>query len=547
LTNLSLVQALLPDRHRRAIVSLFFGCLLAIGLGLFRDYSLPGDEEIQRVTGEVSLFYIFQKLPSRVQQKLVSPKAAALIAQKGQSTQLRTYRDRDYGVAFELPAAAIEQASRIDGTREKFLLRHALNFLVCLAGVGAFYTLAARRFRSWRVGLLGALLLVASPRLFADFFYNSKDAVFLAAFTGAVATAVPFIKRPTWRGALTHAFVCALAIDVRLMGTLVPAATLAFIALQAIRAAYTGRPVLAIVGVYSGLLVALVVAMWPFLWEAPLTNFVAAWRAMSNFVRAPGEILYWGQKVSDTNLPWHYTLVWIGITVPILYLLLWAGGTLSILWKVAQRRIRLYASESEWQDLLFLGLCLSPVVTVILLHSVLYNGWRQLYFLYPMLLLVAIRGLLTAWHWQPAHSIARRYWQPTLLLVIAGSLAIIMGRMVRLHPLENLYFNAFAPMPVNHYYETDYWGLGLRNGLEWVAQHDSRAQIRVYSTNNWALIVAHGILPLKTRSRLTPVLNEAQADYLLDSSLHGRLHRSTAPLHILWADNVHVLDIYKLN
>lgn len=541
-----LIKRFLPDRYRRLITTFFFGSLLGLGLSVLRDYSLPRDEEIQRVTGAVSLLYIFQKLPAQVQQKLLSPQAAALIAKKGPSNQLHTYPDRDYGVAFELPATAIEQALHLVSLREVFILRHFLNFLVCLAGIGAFYTLAARRFGSWRLGLLGALLLVLSPRLFSDYFYNSKDAVFLAAFAGAVATAVPLLRRPTWRGAVVHALVCALAINIRLMGILVPVATLALGGLQAVRGAYKGRPLLALAGTYCVSLAGLVVAMWPFLWEAPLTNFLLAWRAMSHF-RVHGQIMYRGALVYVNQLPWHYTLVWIGLTVPLLYLLLWAGGAAGILRQLAKRGRRLYATEAEWQDLFFLGLSLTPVAAVIALQSVLYNGWRQLYFLYPMLLLVALRGLVAAWEWLPPGRLARRYWQLALLVVVAGSLAVIAGRMVRLHPLENLYFNALAPTPIERYYETDYWSLSQRTGLEWVAQHDSRPLVRVTSNNPWSLLLAHKMLPDAMRRRLVPVLSAEKADYILDRTFDWHPTTATAPPQVLWADNVRILHIYKLH
>ena len=543
---MTLAQLLLPARHRRAITGLFFGGLLALGIGLFRDYGFSSDEEIQRLTGEVSLLHVFRQLPGAVQQRLLSPPAAALIAQKGAASQLRTYRDRDYGVAFELPAAALEQLVHPADTRAKFLLRHALIFLLSLAGIWAFYTLAARRFSSWRIGLLGALLLVLSPRQFADFFYNSKDAVFMAAFTGAVATAVPFIRQPTWRGALLHALVGAWAIDVRLMGTLVPAATLALVGGRAAGGAYRGRPVLAIASGYCALLAGLVVAMWPFLWEAPLTNFMAAWRAMSHF-RATGRILYHGQQVWTTNLPWHYVFVWIGITVPLLYLGLWAVGAAGILWRVGQRRRWLRARAAKWQDVLFLGLGLAPLATVVVLHSVLYNGWRQLYFIYPMLLLVALRGLRLLWHWPPPGQLGRRYWRPALAALVAGSLLVIGGRMARLHPLENLYFNAFAPTPVEFHYETDYGGLGIRSGLDWVVAHDARPQIRVYSTTQGQLVLAHQMMPLTTRRRLLPVPSPAEADYLLDDYYHWQPTPPATPFQVLRADNVHLLDIYKFH
>ena len=545
----TLAQRLLPDRYRHLSLLLFFVGVLALGLGVLRDFSLPGDEEIQRITGEVSLLYVFQKLPAPVQQRLLPARAAALIAQWQASTQLHSYRDRDYGVAFEMPAAALEQLLRVHEVRHIFLLRHLLNFLVCWVGFVAFYTLAARRFGSWRVGLLGTLLLVLSPRLFGDYFYNSKDAVFLACFTLAVAAAVPFVERPTWRRALGCALACALAIDVRLMGVLVPAATLFFMAWRTLRGEYgtsQGRHLARLGGLFAVALAALVVAGWPYLWEAPLANFVLAWRNMSHF-RTLAWLLYRGQLVWAGRLPWHYAPVWIGITVPLLYLVFFGVGVLAIGAAVGRRRARFYAG-AEWQDLLFLGLAVAPLLAVIGLHSVLYNGWRQLYFLYPMLLLVALRGLVAAWRWQPPTHLGRRYWQPALGLGVAAALAVVAGRMVRLHPLETLYFNALAATPLDDNYETDYWGMGTRNGLEWILAHDTRPRIRVGSPEPYHVVLAHQMLPPADRQRLVVTLDTAQIDYYLHNLARHHLYtvRYTHPAHELWADNVHVLNIFKL-
>ncbi|NML67431.1 hypothetical protein HHL22_19690 [Hymenobacter sp. RP-2-7] len=542
----TLAQRLLPDRYRCLSITVFFAVVLALGFGVLRDFSMPGDEEIQRVTGEVSLLYIFQKLPTGLQQRLLPPHAASLIAQKGKSVQLRHWRDRDYGVAFELPAAALEQLLRLRELRAIFLMRHVLNFLVCFAGFVAFYTLAARRFASWRLGLLGTLLLVLSPRLFGDNFYNSKDAVFLALFTLAVAAAVPFIERPTGRRALGAALAGALAIDVRLMGMLVPAATLAFIAWRTLGGHYRGQLRLPLLlGAYLVALMGLVVLGWPFLWEAPLANFMVAWRNMSHF-RASGALLYQGHLVRADQLPWHYALVWIGITVPLVYLLFFGIGTLGVAGSLVRRRAPC-AHAAAWQDLLFLGLALAPLATVIVLHSVLYNGWRQLYFLYPMLLLVALRGLVAAWHWQPPQGLGRRYWQPALALGVATSLAVVAGRMARLHPLETLYFNTLAPTPVERYYETDYWSLGLRGGLEWVLAHDSRPLIRVASNTGYPVVLGRQLLPPAGQARLVLADSAAQADYYFNAAAYA--FPLPVPyrqrIHTLWADNVRVLDIYK--
>ena len=538
------MQFLFPSRYRRSILLAFFGLLFAVGLRLVPDYGLTYDEEIQRVTGEVSLLYVFQQLPARWQQTLLPPQTAALVAAKGAAVQLSTYHDRDYGVAFELPAVAVEQLLRLHDARARFLLRHYLNFGVCFAGLLAFYWLAARRYASWRVGMVAVVLLVLSPRLFADFFYNSKDAIFAMLFTMAVATAIAFLRQPGWRTVGWHALACALAIDVRNVGVLVPAATLAVAGLQVLRGTYAARRAGAFATLYVVVLASLTVAFWPYLWEAPISNFIASLRSVSHY-RWTGTLLYQGQTLAAGAIPWHYPLVWMGLTVPLLYLGFWAVGTAGLLRRLARVRGWLAIREADWQDLLFLGLGLAPVAAIMLMHSALYDGWRHLYFVYPMLLLLALRGMLSAWHWRaPGHW--RAYWQPAVGVAIGSALVVIGVRMSRLHPLENLYFNALAPQPVGMYYETDYWNMGLLEGLQWIVRHDPRPHIRISASKLPAVAVSQLLLPATDRQRLEPVTDPALADYYLDSASYPHPAPYAQPSYTRWAEDVLVFRVYKL-
>jgi len=535
---------LLSDRYKRPIVAIFFGLLFLGGLRLVPDYGMGYDEEQQRIIGEVSLLYVFKQLPPALQQRLLSPQQAALLAAQGPSHELRTFRDRDHGVAFELPAAAIEQLLRPADWRTIFLLRHYLNFLVCFAGIVVFYQVATQLFASWRMGLLGAVLLVLSPRLFADYFYNSKDPVFMMLYLAAAATAILFVKRPGWRTALCHALVCALAIDVRLMGVLVPAATLALVGLRALHRAYAWR-VAGFVAVYLAALAGFVVLLWPYLWEAPVPHLLVAWHSLSQYRQWGGSVLYQGQLVVASRLPWHYSLVWIGLTVPLAYLFFWGIGLLGVVRKLWRARWRLYTSPAEWQDLFFLSLGLGPLAAIIVLHSVIYGGWRHLYFVYPMLLLLTLRGLAIAWHWRPAPVAWRPYWRPTIGLIMGCALAGVVVRMVRLHPLENLYFNALSPKPVAQYYETDYWSLGMAQGLQWVVQHDQRPHIRIGSNTLTALAQQLLLLPAADRQRLAPTTDTSQLDYYIDNFSYLHPPRHTQPRYTLWADDIRVLSIYQ--
>ncbi|MBC8084388.1 MAG: hypothetical protein H7Z21_14390, partial [Hymenobacter sp.] len=384
-----------PDRWRRPVVWTFFAALLLLGLVVVRDYGVSFDEGQSHGNGMVSLKFLALTFTPDF---LARPEQAAAFAPY--STPLDSYVDRDYGVAFELPVTVLERLLVLDDWRSVFWLRHLCTFLVCWGGVVAVYQLGRRRFASWRWGLLGALLLVLSPRMVAESFYNNKDLVFMALCAVATNTMVRFLARPTGWRAVTHGLACALAVDVRIMAVLWPVATVVVLGLRTGQGAYPGlRPGRA-VAAFLGVTGAAVVVLWPYLWAAPLTNFGNAFTNMTRF-RWGGAVLYRGDMRMADELPWQYAPVWIGITTPLPHLLLLAMGLLAIGRQVVRHRWRLFSTDGEWQDLLFIGLGMAPLAAVIVLRSVLYDGWRQLYFIYPALLLVALRGAVAVARWRP--------------------------------------------------------------------------------------------------------------------------------------------------
>jgi hypothetical protein len=542
-----LLTRLLPDSYRRPVVALFFGLVVLLGLWRAPDYGSYIDEDSCRESGQITMVYLYELVPPG----WLPARAAARLASTASVNRLENYRDRDYGVAFELPMTVLDKLSGYTDLGAVLRLRHRCVWLVCCAGLLAFYWLATQRLRSWRAGLLGALLLLLSPRQLADFFYNSKDAVFLASYLVALATAVALVARPTPRRAAAHALACALAIDIRLMAVLLPVLTLGMLGLRALRGDYRRQPAGRAVLLYAGLLPVLVVAFWPYLWAAPVAHFAEALANMSHF-RWSGEMLYRGHIISTTHpLPWHYPLVWLGLTTPLLYL---AGLALALgllVRQVVRRGGWLFATESEWQDLLFWGAGAGPFVAVIILHSVLYDGWRQLYFAYPPLLLLALRGLVAAWHWQPPGLVPRAGWQGALALGVGACLASTAATITQLHPLQNLYFNALAGAHPEQRYEFDYWGLSFRQGLAWVLRHDSRPHI-VVSTNLGATDVTNSyLLPPADRARLVVLRHrEEPADYYMTTyRYHPQPYRTLgAPVYSLRVgrEGQRVFDIFRL-
>lgn len=497
----------MPDFSRsspiqRWVVPAFFSLVLVMGLLLFHDYGLSIDENQQRDTGMISL--------KRVGQIFAPVWVATDHDFDKYQTPLSLYYDRDYGVAFETPVCLLERLLKLEDGADKFLFRHLCTFLVCFGGLIAMYQLAARRFRDWRLGLLAALWLLLSPRLFAESFYNDKDAVFMALFAIATNTGVRLMLRPTAGRAVWHALMCAITIDVRIMGVLLPLATVVLLAWRGVRAEVRWLRVAGIGGLYLLLLTGGVVALWPYLWPAPLENFVAAFQKMSTF-RWGATVLYRGNMVPATDLPWHYALVWMGITTPLLYV---AGGLLGlglVVRHLVRQRWRLWHDEQGLQDVLFLGLFAGPLLAVVVLHSVLYDGWRQLYFVYPPLLLLALRGWVAAARWRPRWA----GWRKALYGATALSMGLTAAQMVRDHPLQNVYFNLLAGPDVGQRFELDYWGLGYRQDLEYIGAHDDRPVVKLYSPGPSSADFNRLMLPVPMRDRLRFVDQPDSADYFV--------------------------------
>ncbi len=458
--------------RRRWLVRLFFAGLFALGLSVFADYGVSWDEPTDHLNGLVSARYVASRL---------APAWAARQTWVQNPPDFATFIENDHGVFFELPLAFYDQLRSSTDSRTFYLVRHLCTFLVSLAGTWALYRIARQRFQDWRLGLLTAAALVLSPRLFAESFYNAKDVVFMALFTLAICALARLLARPTWPRALLHGLATAAATDVRVLGLLLVPLTLSALALEAVFAPAADRAprrrLAGCAGLYLGAAALGIVAGWPYLWSAPWTNLRLAFVSMSHF-RWTGMVLYLGRVVAAGSIPRHYIPVWVVITTPLPYLLAGAAGVISLLGALLRRPYPLLASRAGRLDVLFLAWLLGPLVLVIGLKSVVYDGWRHLYFSYPALLLLGTRGVLVlreAAQGSPARQRLGRLATGAALLAVAHT----GWRMVRLHPHQQVYFSFLPDRLAERLFERDYWGLSYRQGLAYLLARHPTGRIRV--------------------------------------------------------------------
>jgi hypothetical protein len=158
----------------------------------------------------------------------------------------------------------------------------------------------------------------------------------------------------------------------------------------------------------------------------------------------------------------------------------------------------LWKDDEELQYTVFLGLFVAPIATVIFLHSVLYDGWRHLYFVYPAFLLLAIRGWLSLWGNDSVWTIRRSL----LAVVTAISIVHTAAWMWRAHPFQNVYFNTLAGTSLRSRYELDYWGLANRKALEYILSNDHSEIIYVRSDSFTPLSGAFNMIDAQESKRL---------------------------------------------
>jgi len=521
-----------PSLNRQKItVFIFFAVFLCLGLSIFKDYGISWDEPRSRYNGVVAAKYIIK-----------------------QDKELLNYPDRYYGTAFETFLVGIEGVLNLTkNSRATYLMRHLLTFLLFFCGVFFFYLLVKYNFSSWKIGLLGSLFLVLSPRIFADAFYNSKDLPFLSVFIISIYTLIRYLdKKLYFRAASFHAIVCALLIDIRIAGIIVPVFTYAFfirdLLINKSEPAKIKKEI-ATLSLYTLLLVFFTILFWPVLWKRPLYHFIMALNEMKQYTAWAGTVLYLGNYLDSRNLPWHYASLWVVITTPLLYSFCFLFGC----WFSIRAFLspHTYSRLSKRNNLIFILWLFTPLLSAIIFKSVLYDAWRQLFFIYPAFLIISLLGLVSLWG-----IIKKRFKRSGLQVVNAVFLVFVLiwlinpiKFMLQYHPYQNLYFNILAGrnmQEIKKNFELDYWGLSYRKALEYILKNDSSNTIKVFVANYPGKYNSY-ILTNDEQKRLLYVDRPEDAGYFLSNY---RWHKQDYPYkeeyYSIKIEGVKIMVIYKL-
>ena len=476
------------------------------GLAVVDDYGVASDEGTQRWIAELTADYVFDGDPG-----------------------LLAVQDRAYGVAFEMPLLFAERLLGLDDSRDIYLSRHILTHLF-FAASGFFCSLLAYRLTGSRaIALFALLLFLLHPRLYAHSFLNSKDIPFLGMFAICLYLVYRAFRRDTLPAFVLCGAGVAILTNIRILGFMLFGAVLAMRALDFFLASgREERRRIALGGALFALSAAVVLyATWPVLWHDPLGELA---HSVSHMARHDADVMerFRGELVRSYEAPPAYVPVWFSITTPPIALLLGLAGFAAAARAVAARPLDALRNTEARFVLLLAACVVLPVVAAIVLGSTLYNGWRQMYFLYAPFCLLAAFGL----RWLASRAAERmRGGRGAVYLLAGAGLAVALVSIVRIHPHQQLYFNFLVDRETPQYLRTqftmDYWGHPHREALEYLTERYPSGDIVVRAAH-WS----PWILPREDRERI--VLSDDPVFHV-----HNSGHVFGSPLQVLYERKVY--------
>ena len=452
---------------KHLLIILTFPFLIILGLFIHKDYGISIDEESTRMHGLVSLNYI---------SNLFFPDTLFDFQLINNIPDFYNYPYKEYGVFFEIFLITIVEVFIGEKEFSKiFYLRHLITNLLFLSSLICFYLISLEIFKNKYYSYLSVIILYSSPRIFADSFYNDKDLVFLSFIIFSILFIIKFMKRTSYMNAVSLAFVLSLTINIRVIGIYLMLLVILFILIKILMENRF------LIKKFSSLILFMISSVvflyifWPFLWESPLDNLVYALKSFSKYGWGLN-VFYLGDFYQDKHLPWHYPYVYFFATTSIFLSIITFFGMIIIILRFVKRLLKIddtksnndiWKSDKERNLLLIFSSAVVPLFLIYLFNSIIYNGWRHLYFIFPSLVILGIY-FVEFFTLQYKKSNVGKLIPALLILIVINN----MFNLVKLHPHQYVYFNKIYENKANDLFEIDYWGVANKQALEEIIERN---------------------------------------------------------------------------
>ena len=508
------------NQNSQYIIFLIFFLFI---ISIYDDYGFPNDEEISRNNGLVIYNYILEIFNINFLEKYPS------------LPDFKNYYDKDYGVIFELFLVIIEKTLSLENTKSIYLIRHLTISLFFFISCIYFY-LTLRLFFSKKISLIGVLIFILHPRIFAQSFYNSKDIIFLVFFFISNFFLISFFIKKNLKNILLLFIFVSLTISTRPMGLIIPILFIFFFIMENLNINKLNNKSLLFSFCFFSTV--LTYFFWPYLWENPI-NIINSIKTMSKF-RWIGEVFFNGEYFIAKYMPWYYIPYTILITTPLIIVFTFLIGAYLSIKKLLLCLLNLTDSnENIWKNNLELYLFYSLIIIfltiffVIELNATVYTGWRQIYFIYPSIIFISVYCI----------DFIYKKIKKTKLLDIFFYIIIIFNIywIFNNHPYQYIYYNSLISKNNIKNFELDYYGISNLEILNKISLLSKKELIKVYVFSVNPYYLSLNMMEEKDKKRIQFTEDINNADFIVSNHYYQKHYYKNKKIF----EKMHPLEIEK--
>ena len=491
------------------LIGLILFVFFLIGINIYKDYGVSIDEHYHYTNG--LHYYSFLK---------------GLFSENSKYINITELRDSFQNFHFKNPAlfdlifAFLKDVFNMQDLQEIYFFRHLLIYAIYLVGSFYFVLILRERYENKIIVLIGLLFLLITPRIFANSFFNNKDLIFLSVCCIFFYYSIKFYTKPSLKTAVIFSLFSAIAFDVRIMAIVF---IFTFFILKFLHYLDNENKITAnikYIPISIVFFTLFIYIFWPYLWIDPIRNLIDFFAVIKS--KTPGmQNLYFGEYIYSKNAPWHYEIIWILITSPASIILFFIIGyffalknlTVNLL-QSDRKKHKFWYNKKQFIDYYLLcAFTLSFFVKV--KFGVSYNGWRQIYYLYPLIIYFGLNGiefLVTKFK-------NKKIFYKIILLSIFVEITFLSYWNIRNHPYQYIFFNPIFKSLTKNNFDLDYWGISNKEMLEKILKMNNYKTAKIATNSFTNLNDSRRILKAEQIDNIKIVYDINDADFVINNHM----------------------------
>ena len=503
-----------------------------------KDFGVTLDDEIYYINGLNTYEYVKQ----------------LFLKLSGEQSNIVVFKDKlkEWPIIFEFVLVFVSDLLNIKSIDKIYLLAHQLNFIFFCIGLLIFYKLIKKRFNSFYLSFLSVILIILSPRIFGESFYNTRDIFFMSLFIYYCYAGYLFLEKKNTYNLIIFSIITAILINTKILGFIPVFVFLLIYIYNFLNTFKKFKYEKKIISIFFLTTSISIYILWPYLWSNPILNFYSA---LKNILEVHENLIvvnfYFGNYIQSDMTPWHYRLVWFVITTPLVVLILfsigiWTQGKKIFIFLTKTLNKKFNLENKNFIDLYLLLTFIFSFFLVAELNKSKFGGWRHLYFLYPITIYYSIHALNFFTKKLNYRSIFIIYF------IISISLTYNLFWTVNNHPNQYLYFNHLNKKYLMKNFDLDWWGISHKKSIDYILSNDNNKKIKVYGKGFTSLRDTYLYLNDYNKSRVL-ISNLESADYIIDNKMkrvrsYENINFSNySKFYSLKIDNQVISEVYKKN